>query len=145
MSVRLTALTRVFVAGLLLWGYASQGVSDQPNKSPERLLNEAKVVVTGSVARIYSVSEKVDGWLDTTYVVELKVSTSEKGRSKAGDLIYARYVMRRTTSPGLVSPGYYGIHTEPEKGQTVRMYLSIASDGGFDVIDPNGVEVLKTP
>lgn len=123
-----------------------------PNKPPERLLAMATHVVVGDVVRVYSVSEKDDGWNVRRYVAELRVSTTEKGEALPTDEpVFVRWFTRswRSGPPPASSSGHHG--WTPEAGDRVRVYLAQNAhdgfhhkdfDGGLNVLVPNGFEEL---
>jgi hypothetical protein len=125
--------------------------ADRPNASSEELQQASTAIVTGKVKCIYSSTERKENWETTKFVVEVTVARCEKGDVKPGGLVYARYYSRRALGKGLTAPGYYGIHTQPRVGQSVRLYLTTSSseslddesDGGFNIVGPNGCELLK--
>lgn len=125
---------------------------DIPDKSPEMLKEAATHIAVGEVLRIYEVEEKEPKWKYTRYLAEVQVESLEKGEgASAKELIYVRWFKRRYRGgmPPLSSNGHKG--WVPEKGDRARVYLARNahdgfttdnSDGGFNVLVPNGFEEL---
>lgn len=126
--------------------------ADRPNASPEKLQQASTAIVTGKVKCIYSSTERKENWETTKFVAEVTVARCEKGDIKPGGLVYARYHSRRWLGKGAIPPGFYGIHPQPSVGQSARLYLTTSSseslddesDGGFNIVGPNGCELLKS-
>lgn len=125
--------------------------ADRPTASPEHLQKASTAIVTGKVKCIYSSTERNENWETTKFVAEVAVARCEKGDSKPGGLVYARFHTQRWLGKGVIPPGYYGIHPQPRVGQSVRLYLTTSSDesvdhesdGGFNIVGPNGCELLN--
>lgn len=114
------------------------------DQSPEALRKDATHIVTGKVAKITETSTKSENTDDINGVCEITVTTCEKGEGiVAGKVAKVRYEksiwIGKSPSPTR-SAGHRGI---PKKGDTVRVYLSKAKDGGYDVEFPNGFEQIK--
>ena len=155
-KLTLTLLATLIVAALLLPAMPSR--AEKAPESPARLLAKSTHVVTGKVQAIYSREVKTDEWIYTRFVAEILVDTVEKtektsAEPKKGSVTYARYWKRKYR--GLIPPpaayGHYGI---PKEGDHVKAFLvrgsndgygHVTTDGGFDVIGPNGFAISKKP
>ena len=122
--------------------------AERANASPAQLQKGATHIVLGTVKAVYTRTETKGGWRVTRYVAEVEVVKSEKGDLAKGQLAYVRYWqqqwLRRTPQP----PSASGHHAIPKEGETLRIYavnqgdnrLGRTTDGGLDVIGPNGFE-----
>jgi hypothetical protein len=123
--------------------------------SPELLKQESTHIVTGVVKAIYSrdveATQYGKGTIETHYLLEIEVSSSQKGQGlSAGDLVYARcWRIKKHGSLGQM-PGPSGHFGIPTAGDKIRAYLvkgkygpTGQSDNGWAVVYPNGIEVLK--
>lgn len=123
------------------------------NKTTEELKKTATHIVTGEVTAIYERIETGSHWKTTYYVAEIKISTAEKGEGLARDqLVYARYWHREWISAEQIPPSTTGYRNLPGRGDNVRAYLAKNAydgfdpgnkDGGYNVVSPNGFEILK--
>ena len=114
-----------------------------PDLSPDALRTAATHIFSGKVLRIYSAVEQTSPEWETTYLLaEIEVAKSEKGDAD-GKLAYVRFQSRRYTGPGQEPPGDYGLRGVPEAGDVVRVFVTQAEDGGYDVIAPNGFERVR--
>ncbi len=124
----------------------------RPNASPEQLQRNSTVIVTGSVKCTYSSTSQDENWETTKFVAEVVIDRCEKGELPPRSIVYARYYQKRWIGKGIIPAGYSGISPQPQEGQSVRLHLTTEwnesldreSDGGLNIIGPNGVEVLKT-
>ena len=114
------------------------------NQSPESLRKNATHIVTGKVAKVTETSTKSENVDDIKGVCEITVTASEKGEGiLTGKVVKARYEQSFWIGKGpspTRSTGHKGI---PKKGDSVRVYLSKANDGGYDAEFPNGFEQIK--
>ena len=123
----------------------------RPGASPEQLQQASSVIVTGKVKCTYSSTSQGENWETIKSVAEVVIDRCEKGELPPGSIVYARYYKQRWIGKGPCPPGYYGIGRQPQAGQSVRLYLTTEwnesldreSDGGLNIVGPNGVEVLK--
>jgi hypothetical protein len=128
-----------FVALLVAAAAASAAI---PKLSPDELKERATHIVVGDVRAVYSaeVGDRPD-YSDRKFCIELTPSAIEKGEGlKEGRVHYAR-----TWKPGKRPQGWTGSqgqNTIPQPRQQVRLFLRESKDGGLDVLDPNGVEVM---
>ncbi|HMP06953.1 MAG TPA: hypothetical protein PJ982_11420 [Lacipirellulaceae bacterium] len=114
-----------------------------PDQSVDALRAAATHVMHGRVLRIYSAVEQTSAeWETTFHLVELAVARQEKG-TPVGRLAYVRFQTRRYTGPDVAPPGHYGLHNIPRAGADVTAYVTLAEDGGFDVVEPNGLIAAK--
>ena len=125
-----------------------------PNSSPKQLRKEATDVVVGKVTEIYTSAPAKDGDSATTKIVaEIQIQDVEKGDLKKGELVYARYWETKWLGKTSDVPpdGSVSFYPVPKKGSQVRVYLGRnvsngleeRKDGGYNVLLPNGFEVLK--
>jgi hypothetical protein len=111
-------------------------------ETPEALEKKATHIVSGVVRFIGTAESRDKEWLHTGGVVEIKVSEVKRGkRIESGDCVYARFWRQVWIGKG--NPPPYGSgHDLPNKGDRVRVFLK-ESDGGYDALLPNGIEVLE--
>ena len=122
-----------------------------PPRKAEELRTDATDIVLGEVRFVYAAEAKVEHGTDTRYCIEFAVTTVEKSpadkratapaTAPAPKLIYARCWTPAKRPAGWAGP--QGQNVVPKSGQRVRLYLTRGSDGGFDVLEPNGVELDK--
>ncbi len=123
------------------------------NKSPEELQKLATHIVVGQVTAIYERTETGDTWSTTYCIAEIKISSLEKGNGLGQDqLVYVRYWHRAWVGQGQIPPSTVGYRGLPRRGDHVRVFLARNAydgfgqgnkDGGYNVIGPNGFEILK--
>jgi len=114
------------------------------DKEPPQLKAGASHIVVGTTRAVYSFQGKNDEWETTYSVAEIAVTKVEKGQGlKDGGLVYARSWHRRWISNKPKRPDTHGHRGMPGRGDTVRVYLKRSADGGYDVMFPNGAEILK--
>jgi hypothetical protein len=108
----------------------------------EEMQSDATHIVLGEVKWIGTNATRDTNWERSTRVVEIRVTAVEKGeRVAVGDAIYGRVWNDHWIGQGSAPPHGSG-HWVPKPGDTVRAYLE-AKDGGYDVLLPNGIVVLK--
>lgn len=140
------------VAVAVTWGtLAAQAAV--PISTPKQLKKEATDIVVGKVTEIYtSTPVKNRDSATTNIVAQIEIQEVEKGDLKQGDLVYARYWEARWTGKTPEPPdGSMSFYPAPKKGAQVRVYLGRnvqngqgeQKDGGYNVLLPNGFEVLK--
>ena len=111
-------------------------------ESKEQLESKATHIVEGTATFVGTAQEKDGDWLKTGGVVEVKVGDVKKGkRIEPGDAVYARFWRMAWDGKGNPPPFGSGHHL-PKKGDRVRVYLK-QSNGGYDALLPNGIEVLE--
>lgn len=140
-SVVVTLSAAVVALGLM----TSLVRAEIPDLTPDKLASGSSHVVSGIVNQVYSVDVKPkDGEKATEvthlYLTELLVDTVEKGSGPSkGEVVYVRSE-KIQLKVGAV--GGSGHRMTPEVGSKVRVYLKRQSDGRYDVLLPNGFEVL---
>jgi hypothetical protein len=109
-----------------------------PDLTGDALRAAATHIIAGGVQRIYTSVEWTTADWETAYcVAEIRVDKVEKGRG-LGRIAYVRFWTRRYVGAGLAPPGDYGHRGIPKSGDTLRVFVAEAEDGGFDVLAPNG-------
>jgi hypothetical protein len=129
-----------------------------PPRKTEDLRRDAMDIVVGEVRFVYAGELRVEHGTDTRYCIEVAVAKVEKpsgdatarpttapstqpaARIVAGHLIYARCWRPSKRPDGWA--GHQGQNLIPKPGQRVRLYLTREPDGGLDVLEPNGIEVV---
>ncbi|QDU64269.1 hypothetical protein Pan216_51580 [Planctomycetes bacterium Pan216] len=128
---------------VILGGLAPAAWAALPPRSPEELQSDANVVVTGKVKEVFHKKRSEKGFVRTYFVAEVVVDEVSKGEGPSpGQVLYMRYWVLKSSPEGWVGPS--GLRGAPKRGDTIRAYLKRAADGGFDVLDPNGVSVVKS-
>jgi hypothetical protein len=124
-----------------------------PQSSPKELMQEATDVVVGKVTEIYTSISKEKESEEVRIVAQVEIQKVEKGELKSGDLVYARYWESKWLGKTPPPPdGSMSFSPAPKKGQKVRVYLGRnvqnglgeQKDGGYNVLLPNGFEILKS-
>lgn len=116
--------------------------AEVPLLGPAELEREAKYIVSGKVARVYTAEKVLEkGYVDTLYAIEVVVSRIEKG----GDIdksqsIYVKAWRTKSRPEGWVGPS--GQATIPNSGQAVKLYLT-GTGGSYNALSPNGIHVVK--
>ncbi len=123
-------------------------------RKPEDLKKDATHIVVGKVTEVYSTTSKSQNSALTKFVAQIQIEKLEKGSGlKHGEVVYARYwdskwIGKQPGPPG-ADDGYSPM---PKVGDHVRAFLAQnssqggmgqQSDGGYDVLIPNGFEVVK--
>ncbi len=125
--------------------------AERANASPAQLKKDATHILLGTVKAVYTRTETRGGWKVTRYVAEVEVVQSEKGDLQKGALAYVRYWNRAWIKRSPQPPSASGHHGIPKEGETLRIYavnqgdnrLGRTTDGGLDVMGPNGFERPK--
>lgn len=118
--------------------------AEVPLISSKELSQDASHVVRGKVERVYSSTERDGNWENTKLVAQIAVDKVEKGSGiDKAKPVYVRYW--RTNWIGKTpAPPHSGGHDMIPLGAECRLFLSVnEDDGGYDMLLPNGVEVLK--
>lgn len=118
---------------------ATSAYAEVGDRTPGQLQEMAASVITGTVQRIYETTETSDGFEVQRWVAEISVQSVEKGDETAS-LVYARYWSKRWVGGGPPPTTGYGHRGVPSRGEAVRVFLAKASDGGLDVVYPNGFQ-----
>lgn len=123
-----------------------------PDRSPEQLFESATHVAVGRVLGIYEYETKDSNWQRHFYLAEIQVEGLEKGeRAASEELFYARYWTKRWRGWGQPPADTNGHRGLPSVGDRVRVYTAVRKhdgfgtqrdDSGFNVVGPNGFEVL---
>ena len=140
-----------FAAVLVLGMMALVVHAAVPNESVESLKKIATHIVTGKVAKVTETSSKFgkgDVFIGNTDeikgVCEITVTACEKGEGiETAKIVKARYEQSLWIGTGPPPPRSSGHRGIPKKGDTVRVYLLKAKDGGYDAAFPNGFEQIK--
>lgn len=134
----------VIAACFLVIGLVVAARSEIAPQSKEDLLANATEIVLGSVKRVYTDETRDGNWRRIEGVVELEVTRVEKGDAcSPGRLVYARFWNQRWIGKGNPPPHGSGHHV-PSRGTPIRAYLE-SKEGGFDVLLPNGFEIVAKP
>jgi hypothetical protein len=134
-----------FVCGVL--------VAEIPPLPKKQLQDNADVILSGKVTEVKTAQKSPPKYGDkeTEYSLTVEVGQVAKGKLKEG----ARTVVARGSvydyRPGAVGTGgHYSDNTDDriggvEKGWEMTLYLKAAPDGTYEIVFPNGFEVLKKP
>jgi hypothetical protein len=138
------------VVGALLLTVPSLSHAMQPWWSEEQLQKMSTHVLTGTVVRVYSFKEEKDyegnEEIIQRWAIELAVDKVEKGAGpSAGKVAWLRgrdSCWKPRPDGGPPPEGGCGI-APPTAGQRIRVHAKEArdSDGGLDVLTPNGWSV----
>ena len=134
-----------FVACLMALALAAPFArAEVPDQTPERLQKNATHVVAGEARALYVSVSREGNYEETKGVAEIRVTGVERGDGlEPGGLVYARYWRRKWVGDGNPPPGSAGHRGLPKVGDTVRVHLKRADDGGYDVLLPNGFQPVK--
>ena len=134
-----------FVAMIVAAAITATAHADLAPKSSKKLQDEATHIAVGSVKAIYTHRTEDKQFIKTAGVVEIQVSSVEKGEGiMPGGAIYARFWTQRWNEKGSPPQPFALGHELPKVGDFVRVYLQ-RKNGGYDAIAPNGFEKLKQP
>lgn len=118
------------------------GRADEQPLSDGRLEAKSSHIVLGKVRRVYSSAAEKDKGV-TNYVIEIEVQDILKqppnapSGPKALEVLYARCWKRKEKSEDpAVANGQLKI---PAASDKVRVFLTRGKDGGYDVLEPNGI------
>jgi hypothetical protein len=135
--------TRRFLSGVTLVAIMSLlAKADEPPLRQGQLEAKATHIVVGKVKGVYaSQREKERGVTD--YVIEIEVGRATKGEGpKEGEVLYMRCWKRdKKSDDPKVSNGQSRI---PPVSQRVLAYLKRGRDGGYDILEPNGIDKEPT-
>ncbi len=116
--------------------------ADQPYLPNGQLEEKATHIVDGIVKGVYACEQgKEKGVI--YYVLEVEVGSVVKGVGPDKlEVLYVRCWQRKekSTDPS-ISNGQVRI---PAERQSVRVYLKRAPDGGYDILEPNGIDKPPT-
>jgi hypothetical protein len=121
----------------VLTGVSLLALADQPSRLDGELEKMATHIVTGKVTGVYASESDADKGV-THYLLEIEVFSVRKGEGpKDEEVLYARCWKRRERSEDpTVSNGQAKI---PAASDRVQVYLKRGKDGGYDVLEPNGI------
>jgi hypothetical protein len=137
--MRNSLLCVVLLVGLLATTIGVFSRAEIPPLRPAELQDLATNIFLGKIVRIYSSVERESPQWEYTYsVAELKIDRVEKGEHSSS-LAYVRFWRKRYTGTGPPPPGAYGHRDIPKPGDTARVFVRVADDGGYDVLSPNGL------
>lgn len=121
----------------------SGAMADIPEMKLERMEEVSSHIFTGKVVRIYSTVDRSNSAKENTYsVAEISLTRVEKGKHE-GKLAYVRFFTQRPA--GQAQPGGSGHRGIPKQGETTRVFVTVAEDGGYDVLPPNGFTPATKP
>lgn len=130
---------RVLVLCAVVCFIATWSLAEIADRSPEELQRGSTNIVVGKVQRLYESKAKRGGYAVTYRLAEILVTETAKGDGLAKDkVIHVRYWTQRWARSSPPPPGTNGHRGLPKLGDTVRVFLTRAKDGGLDVILPNG-------
>lgn len=119
-------------------------MADIPEMSLARMEEVSSHIFTGKVVRIYSTVDRSNSAKENTYsVAEISLTRVEKGKH-AGTLAYVRFFTQRPAG-SQAPPGGSGHRGIPKEGETTRVFVTVAEDGGYDVLPPNGFTPATKP
>lgn len=138
---RMSSLALVAAAVVVSASFAAR--AEIPPLDERRRLDWADAVVTGTVKNLYARDEdKGNDMVDLIVAIEIAVDKVEKpGKAEPPKLVYARTYKAKKRPKNMVGPG--GQYRVPQPGERVRAFLRADEDGGFSLLLPNGVDVLK--
>ena len=143
--------TARLAAALLLCGVAAGEV---PPLAPPELEKEAELIVTGKVTKVAAEDVKPPAGgaeRETKHRLTVEVAKVVKGKPKdpAKPVVavgWSAQLKPRTTGSG----GHYadkgGVRVSAvREGWELKLYLKPGKDGEYDILFPNGFEVVKRP
>lgn len=117
------------------------GQAALPPRSDSALRDSADAVVVGVVENVSTADEHIaDGNANRNYRLRIRVETAEKGKPAA--TITARGWVVLSRPRGWVGPAGISELWKITAGQRVRAYLKTRSGSDYDLLEPNGIEVL---
>jgi hypothetical protein len=108
----------------------------------ERQCPEATHIVRGHIREVYTAERESDpGHVDTMYVIEVIVDKVDKGKGLSTDKpLYVRGWKSKLRPAGFDGPT--GQNTIPRPFDRVWVYFRADRDGGYDLLEPNGIEIF---
>lgn len=64
-------------------------------------------------------------------------------RADLEEIAYIRSWSKEFVGPGSPEPGHYGLSELPKPGTNIRAYVFSNQDGGFDALEPNGLQAIR--
>ena len=119
---------------LLLAATVGPAPAEQAALTPEKLSEQAKLVVTGTVKAIHLTHSK-DRF---DYVLDIVVQTAEKGVAKRGAVVKARGYRRTVQIKG--GNGHWVDFNKLIRGRPIRVFLTPADGGEFDILYPKAAK-----
>jgi hypothetical protein len=125
--------------------------AEVPPLPKERLADEATLVLTGKVTAVESqvVREEPSGFKEVRCTLTIEPTAVSKGelkdRAKPITVVGARNVLapRTTGSTGHRSNNTVHKISDVGRGWELRLYLAPGENGAYNIVFPNGFEVLK--
>jgi hypothetical protein len=146
--MRVGALAVAWVVSLTC-GFAAAEIPPLPK---ERLMEEADLVVSGTVTRVKTqrLPPTKERLRESRHALSVEVSKVEKGRLAGG-----KKVLTAVGSSYVLPPGYagtagirsdtYDYIDDVRKGWVLTLYLKAAKNGAYEFVIPNGFSVLRKP
>ena len=128
---------------LSLFHFAIESVAEIPNKTAQELQESATLRSVGRIIRVNDSVEKRGLFEYTNSVAEVKNLNTEIGLVETNKTYYVHFWSKKWTGEGVPEPGDYGHRNVPKTGDVVRVYAMKQPDGKFDVISPNGFDILS--
>jgi len=114
-----------------------------PPQRQEQLKENATHIITGEVGAVERNTRlRSPTMADYVYTIQITLAGVEKGEGIAAK----QMVKVQTWEPSLRPRGWVGPQGQndiPRTGQQVRAYLSRTAEGAFDLLTPNGWELMK--
>jgi hypothetical protein len=136
---------KTLVAAVFALLFTALQVSAVKVDRPEEAENNATHIVSGKVTAVYSKITRTEKEETAHCVAEIQVEKVERGGGlKTGSVLYVRYLGSKRWlggGPPAIGPGPHD--NCPSEGQSVRVRLVRAADGGFDVYYVSGFERPK--
>jgi hypothetical protein len=110
---------------------------------PERQREDATHIVRGHVKAVYSAERQMSvEQIDTMYLIEIEVNRLDKGNGpKVDEPLYVRCWKSKDRPGGFKGPA--GQTAIPRVGDAVWVYFRLNRDGGYDLIEPDGIQVFR--
>ena len=138
------------VAALLLFSAAL--AAEVPAIPKDELEREAELIVTGKVTKVVAVKPAAGAKVrETKHRITLEVAKVEKGKPKDGAKTVVAVGSTYELEPGRTgSGGHYAGNASVrisavKEGWELKLYLKAGKDGEYDIVFPNGFEVLNRP
>jgi len=129
------------LVSLFLCGIAGLILMAVPPLSPGQLKSESELVVVGTVTECeVKTVERGHHYIDRVFVFKIDVASIEKGQSRKGAIVEATTWQPDYRPRAWAGP--QGQHVAPASGQKVRAYLRKDQEGKYELLMPNGLEVI---
>jgi len=124
-----------------------------PPLSKEELLAKADLVVTGKVTEIKSIRQRADsdGFQETRHRLEIKVNKVTKGKLGEGKTALTatgsnyKLATMAVGSAGIRSANTTDLLAGVQQGWELTLYLTAGKEGAYQIVSPNGFEVVGKP